>query len=257
MTATEDELDLRLSRADRAVSLQLPDVISDRLLVATRREATRRRRIRVGVIAGVLSFTVAGAGLAGPAAADAIRHFLAQSSWHPKAGGEILPNSEWVNVDAPDLRDYIDSVYETSLPLAPGQTRASVVDLEVKAWAGMTGVTQEVGLRSDMERTVYSAWICEWIAADDAHDQTRKSAAAGVIAEAPTWPATLATDGSGGTASMRLFSQGISAGDRDSAEAVAQWDGLACWDGIDREAMIAKIGAEGHAIWAAAHGTNE
>lgn len=257
MSATENELDSRLSRADRSVELQIPEAMGERLLAATKREATRRRRFRIGIIAAALSFTVVGGLAAGPATADAIRHFLAQSSWHPKAGGEVLPNSEWVNVDAPDLRDYIDSVYETSLPLAPGQTRESVVDLEVKAWAGLTGVTQEVGLRSDMERTVYSAWICEWIAADDAHDPTRKSVATEVIAEAPTWPATVATDGGGGTASMRLFSQGISAGDRDSAEAVAQWDGLACWDGTDREALIAKIGTQGRAIWDAANGTNE
>ncbi len=257
MIATEDELDFRLAKADRTTGLQLPDVVGDRLLAATRREATRRRRIRAGVIAGVLSFAVAGAGLAGPAAADAVRHFLAQSEWHPKAGGEVLPNSEWVNVDAPDLRDYINSVYETFLPLAPGQTRGSVVDAEVKVWAGETGVTQEVGLRSDMEQTVYSGWICEWVAADDAHDPARKSAAAKVIAQAPTWPATIATDGGGVTDSMRLVSQGISAGDRDSAEAVAQWNRLSCWDGTDRRAYIGKIGAQAHAIWDAAHRTNE
>jgi hypothetical protein len=241
MSITDEELDERLGRAESRVAFDMPGPTIERMLSATRQQAKQRRKIRFGVVAGVVAFTIAGGVIAGPAAADAVRSFLAQSPWNPKAGGEVLKGSEWVDTGASDLPLYVDSIYETFLPLAPGQTRQSVVAEVSKSAAAAPGLTQEVGLRRSMERDVYVAWVCEWIAADNAHDQLRGTQATAAISEAPSWPAFMATDGGGIVKSMRIWSHRISQGDRDAAEEVAQIETLKCWDGVDRQRGIGVV----------------
>ena len=210
---TEKDLDARLAHADR--SLTVEEAALDALSIATREVArARRSRTRV-VIAGGLVLGLAAAGAAAPAAAGVVRAFLAQADWFPRAGGEVLPDSEWVDTSAPDLRDYLENTYPDDLPLAPGQNRASLIDQVAEIHQTNPGLTQQVSLRRSFERLVHEAWIAEWIDADAVGDARRAEIAADVLAEAPDWPAFVATDGGGITDRMRDLA--AAAADGDSA----------------------------------------
>lgn len=203
----DEDLDRRLAGLDRAEPVA-PAVL-DALANAAHREgrSSRRHRLVAGVLSGLL---VLGGGIvAGPAAADVARRFLAQANWFPSAGGEILADSEWVDTSAGDLRAYVESIYPEWLELAPSQTRGSVLDGVVAISAANPGLTQEVGLRRMIETDAYCGWAVELIQAHRADDDARYDNAAAIVLAAADWPAIVATDGGG--ISDRLRTAGESA----------------------------------------------
>lgn len=240
MTITDDELDARLAQAAAAAPSVHPGTAA--LLVMATRERARSRmlRRRIAATAAGTALLIGGVAAA-PAAAEGVKRFLAQSDWQPAAGGEILPDSEMVDLGAPDLAEYIDSIYPEWLPLAPGQTRAALVAEVAAASAQADTMTQEVGLRRALERLAYIGWLDEWIAGHAAGDGAREDAALAVIADAPTWPAYVATDGGGITAFMSRVAAALAAGRADAAHAALQMEAAPSWDGVDRTALISEL----------------
>ena len=89
--------------------------------------------------------------------------------------------------------------FATCLLLAPGQTQHGVIAQVVAQQAATPALTPELNVQRSFETVVYTAWMGEWIAANDAGDQTRIKAAFAVLEDTPTWPALVATDGGGVT----------------------------------------------------------
>lgn len=231
---TDEELSRRLGReaASRQTGKVPNGVIA--LLVSDARSEVESGSLRRKILAGAVGVAVVGGGLvAAPAAAEVIRHFLAQTDI-VFSGTEVVEDSEFVDTSASDLGAYIESIYPAWLPLAPGQTREGVIEQVSGARAAEPGIGQEVGLRRDLEHAVYVGWIDEWIAAQAAGDADRMAVAAGFIADAATWPAFTATDGGGVTYIMAGYAREIAAGKADAAQELAQVEGAPSWDGVDR-----------------------
>jgi hypothetical protein len=230
-TMDDDELDRRLTRADVARNLTVPGVTLDELALAAREAGRSSRRRRLG-LAAVLGALALGGGLAAPAAADGIREFLAISEWQPgldpdldedcpPASCQFAPGSDMVDLSAPDLRQYLETIYPEWLPLAPGETRTAILDGMAAQAASdpEAGLTQEIGLRATMERIAYCGWVDLWLTTSDDAAQVQ---AADVMLQATTWPATVETDGGGVVAFLEVFAAGAAAGDREAVEA-ASW----------------------------------
>jgi len=208
----EHDLDSRLARLSRSVDVG-PEVL-DVLAISTRDVArsTLRHRLIAGVTAGLL---VLGAGaVAAPAAADAVREFLAQTGRPIGSGSEVIPDSEWIDLGAPDLRQYVESIYPEYVLLAPGQTRESAIDVVVEMWGQRNGETQAVGLQRTVETLAFCGWTTEWISAREDDDPGRAKTAAEMMLLTTTWPAVIATDGGGIVDDQRGYANAAIAGDR-------------------------------------------
>lgn len=231
---TDEELTQRLAReAAPRRGIAVP-AVAVAVLVSETRTKSESGSLRRRILAGAAGAAVVGGGLAAaPAAADAIRHFLAQTDV-TFGGTEVVEDSEFVDTSAPDLGAYIESIYPEWLPLAPGQSRAGVIEQVRAAHAAEPGFTQEVVVRRSLEHAVYVGWIDEWIAAHADGDTARMAVAAGALADASTWPAFVATDGGGVTWIMAGYAREIAAGNVEAAQELAQVEGAASWDGVDR-----------------------
>lgn len=206
-----DDLDSRLSRLSRNADVN-PRIL-DELVISTRDVArsTLRHRLVAGVTAGLL---VLGAGAAAaPAAADAVREFLAQSDQQFEEGGEILPDSEVVDLSASDLRAYIDYVFPEDLPIPPSQTREWLGDRTYEMSNASNTVAQEVSLRRQIETLAYCGWVVEYLDAERHGDDRRTDAAAVVLVAAADWPALVATDGGGIMDRYRNAGDSVEAGE--------------------------------------------
>jgi hypothetical protein len=231
---TEDELDTRLAREARSMSNVALSSATARSLVKegqrAAKSASTMRRVVVGASASVV---IVGSLAAAPAAAQVIREFLAQSDW-TSDGTEVVDDSEFIDTSAPDLREYIEWTFPSQLPLAPSQSRESVIDAAFAQLSADPGLRQAVGIQRTIEHLVYVAWIDEWIDAKHSGDSARQDAAADVLGEAAAWPAFSATDGGGVTYVMARYAEEISHGNLDAAQELAQVEGAGSWDGVDR-----------------------
>lgn len=231
---TDVELTRRLAHdaAPRHAPL-VPAPVLTALVSETRTSAessSLRRRLAGGIV-GVS--VVVGGLLVAPSATAAIERFLAQTTI-TFSGSDVIDESEFVDTSAPDLGAYIESIYPEWLPLAPGQTRAVLIEQVRAAMAAEPGIQQEVGILRELERRVYIAWLDEWIDAYRADDPERMSNASAVLTSAATWPAFAATDGGGVTAIMAAYAEEIAIGNIQAAQELAQVEGAPSWDGIDR-----------------------
>lgn len=260
MTITDAALDERLSRADRAGD-RAPDTDVLRALAARTRAEARRRSLRGRILGAAAATTlVIGLVISAPATADGIRWLVTGSPIalqmnrfiHGDGSTEIVRESEFVDLGAGDLPDYIASRWEEWLPLAPGQSKQEIIDevvrgqqhaLEAAKVDGAPGaLTQEVGFRRQFEVAVYDAWLREWFRAHRAGDAAAESAAIEVLQAAPKWPALVATDGGGITAVMQTFADRLAAGDLEAAQVLAEFEQLPEWDGVTRfETSIAPV----------------
>ena len=242
---TDEQLDARLVRADRAREVPVETRSLDDLALAARAEARRRgrRRITGGAVAGgaLALALVAGGFAAAPAVGEAIRAFIAQTGIVPgeeEAGSEVAPGSEWIDTSASDLRDYIESIYPAWLPLAPGQDRAALIDQVTGERAANPGMQQEVGIRLRFEWLVMDAWLDEWIAAHSVGDAGREVKAMNVLLESRDWPASVASDGGGVHTMHVLLIDRMAAGDAEAAQVFAQMENTVGWDRVDRSPQI-------------------
>jgi len=229
----DDELDARLRAADRMVGVAIPEADLDRAFDAARNQGRAGHRLRLGIVAGAVALGLGGGIVAAPAVADTIREWFAVAEWQPDPAGEVLPDSEMVDLSAPDLAEYIASRYPEWLPLAPGTTRQQLIDAVVGRWQAVpeAGFTQEVGFREDFESLAYCSWVDAWLTSADSSVVSR---ATDVMREAIEWPAFVATDGGGRAEFLTAYAMAAEAGDRDGVQLAAWQYGCGSWDGESR-----------------------
>jgi hypothetical protein len=239
----------RLRGADPANRLTADDDTLSKLLADSKRlRPARRRRLVIGVgLIGVLAV-----GVAAPAAADVVRAFLAQTGTFGNAAYSEEDSSEWIDLLAPDARDYIASIYPEDLPVPPGTDlstfRLLVADKIIAAAhatseqeGGVAIQQQRTGLMRSFESTAYQEWIRTWLIADQEGDTAGRDAATVALQDACTWSAFVATDGGGVIARMQTFADAAKDGDREGVQAAAQYnlvEGAGGWDGVDRDWWI-------------------
>lgn len=230
----DEELTQRLSRAGAAQrSIAVPPGTAALLVAETRRRA-ESRSLRRKMLAGIGGVALVGGGIvAAPAAAEVIHQFLTQTDI-VFGGSDVIEDSEFVDTSAPDLGAYLESIYPQDLPLAPGQTKEGVIEHVRAERSAQPGITQKVDLLRSLEHAAYIGWIDEWITAHKVGDTDRTATAAAMIADAATWPAFVATDAGGVTYMMSRYGEAVAAGDADAAQELAQVEGAASWDGVDR-----------------------
>jgi hypothetical protein len=237
-----------LRDADPATSLTTDAATLESLIGAARRNRPNRRRFFIGAgIAGVLAI-----GIAAPAAADVVRAFLAQTGEFGLPGFTENDESEYIDLLAPDAREYIMTVYPDYLPTPVAvdehEFQLAVADKIVAAAVatsqqeGGVGVEQQrTGLVRTFEQFSYNEWIRAWLVADAAGDSAARDEATAVLADACSWPAFVATDGGGVIARMQTFADAAADGDRNGMQAAAQYnlvDGPGGWDGVDRDRWL-------------------
>lgn len=219
----DEELDRRLALRSRTT--QADPAVLDGLARSARSEARPSLRRRITAVTLSALVVVGGGLVAAPAAADVVRHFLAQLGIPIGGGSEVIPESEWIDLSATDLRQYFAYIFPSELPLAPGQSRDDLIDRTYELHAASNTVTQEVSLRRTVESLVYCGWAAELIAAQRSDDDERYDDAAAVVLDAAEWPALVATDGGGITERLREVGAAAVAGERG-----AGWDAFAAGD---------------------------
>ena len=245
MAITDDELDgrLRSGRVEVRGEILPSGVVS--ALISDTRATARGRTLRTRATAASAAVAIVLSGIvAGPATADIVQRFLAQTVLNPSVDSVASPSEEKIDTSASDLPEYAASIYPQWLPLAPGQTQQGIIAQVAAQQAATTALTTELNVQRSFETVVYSAWMGEWIAAHDAGDQARMNAAIAVLEDTPTWPALVATDGGGITKLMAGFVAEMADGNAEVAQAAAQYDGNPAWDGIDRDALITELFAK-------------
>lgn len=242
MAITDDELDgrLRLGRLGMRGEVLPAAVVSG--LISDTRATARRRTLRMQATAATGAVVIVVSGIvAGPATADIVQKFLAETVLNPRSDNVFSSSDEWINTGASDFPEYAATTYPQWLPLAPGQTQQEVIAQVVAQNAATAALTRAISVRRNFENVVYGAWMGEWIAAHDAGDPARMTTAITVLKDAPTWPAMVTTDGGGVTKLMAGFVAEMADGKSDVAQAAAQYDGNPSWDGIDRGDLIAQL----------------
>lgn len=223
---TDDELDSKLHLADPSRALRIGKPALDELLDATRRQELpivpwyRRRRLLASL--GIAGAVLVGGALTTAAAAEVIRHFVAQSDWHPAAGGEVLPDSNWIDFSAPDVKAYVVSLYPAWLPLPPDADRTAFIGTVLDNMPA-TGLMQEIGVENTYEWRAQCEWLDEWDGAVRVGDSERVAAAAAVIQESASWPGIVATDGGGIADDARKAAGFAKSGDVAGVKSTGLW----------------------------------
>jgi hypothetical protein len=238
MPIHNDDLDRLLRAPD--VPPTRPDTL-DQVARAARDLGLRQRRGRLMGSAITVVVGLCLALVAAPATAEVVRQFLALTEWEPDAEAPQLPGSEFVDLGAPDLADYIESIYPDWLPLAPGQTREQLIAETAAGYARVEGpgesFTQELYIRARLEDLAYCGWIDLWVT-----DPASRSDAAAVIAERSTWPATAARADAPALVLFDAVAVAATDGDREGVLAGAQAFECTSWDGTDRTPWLTNHG---------------
>jgi hypothetical protein len=225
----DEALDARLTSIDRASSLHGTDDGLDALLHDVSSSARRRpRRLKLVSAFAVGALIVVGAG-ALPAAA-AIQSFLAQFVEDPPPGGgtETIPDSDWIDVEAADIDDFVASQYPDSLPLPDGVDQEAVISTVSFSITRLGGIRQEIGVDLAYEAYIYCRWVDVWLESDARGDAVDREYAAKIMTEATAWPALVASDGGGVVDQQKRFAAAATNGDR--TEVQAAFDANACPD---------------------------
>jgi len=243
---TDDELDGRLRAGDASRGFMASEQGLDALARNAERLAgqqgapRRRRRLFAGLsLAGLVVF---GGAIAAPAAADAIREFLAQSDWRCTFGSECGdPDDGWIDTSAADLPDYLASVYPEQLPFAAPLTREDVLASIGGELASTPALTSETSVQRLFENTAYCSWVGLWLDSDTAGDTASRDDATAVLRDAASWPAMTATDGGGIMDNQAAFAGLAEDGDREGVMLAAQMNACASWDGEERSARLEEL----------------
>lgn len=213
----DEDLDQRLSRLSRTAEVDASTLA--RLAISARQQAVSSRRRSAAGLALSALLVIGGLLIATPASAG-VRHFLAQLGLPIGGGSEVIPDSEWIDLSAADLREYIASIFPDDLPIAPNQTREGLIDGAFEMHEATNTITQEVGIRRSLEVLSYCGWALELRDAATAGDGDRYDRAASTLLDAADWPALVATDGGGITDRLRDAGEAAVRGDRGSVSGV-------------------------------------
>jgi hypothetical protein len=225
----DDVLSTRLTSIDPARLLPASDDAFDALLHEVGIVKKRRPR-HLGLVSALAlgGLVVVGAG-ALPAAA-AIQSFLAQFVHDPPPGGgtETIPGSDWIDVEASDIDDFVASRYPESLPLPDGVDQESVVSTVSFSITRLGGIRQEIGVDLAYEAYIYCRWVDVWLESDSTGDADNRDHAAKIMTEATAWPALVTSDGGGVVDQQKRFA--AAATDLDRTGVQAAFDANACPD---------------------------
>ena len=239
MSLMDDDLDRRLLRADSARDIELSDDVVDSFSSALREAVRSARPTR-----SRRSMTIAGLGLVvllvgTPAIAVGVNSFFAQTSSFPRGGGEVIAGSEWIDLSASDLGEYIASVYPQWLPLPPGMKKSELLAQVTTEMASFgDGMMQEVGIQRRFEELAFRGWLSEYLGATEVDDEPRAESPLAGLRAVPGCPAYAATDGGAATTTIASLIESIASGDGESAQMLAQMEQLEQWDGVDRSQQI-------------------
>ena len=225
----DDALDSRLRAADRARSVpKSPDSLGDLLHEVTQRKPIRTRHLKLVTTLGVGALIAIGAGVL-PAAA-AIQSFIAQIVDNPPGeGSEVIPDEGWLDTNASDIEMFVASRYPEELPLPGGVAPEDVMHTVAFSISQMGGVTQEIAVDQAYESYVYCRWVDVWLTTDDSGDIDGRNFAAGVMSDAASWPAVVATDGGGVVDQLNSFADAAAEGERDQDESAFQFNACPDW----------------------------
>jgi len=202
MSLKDEDLDQRLATTAAERADHVSDSALDDLFARTRAHARSNRKRRLGVAAIIGTFAVIGGVVAGPAAADEVRKFFAQTGIIDKTGGEAAEGSEWVRTEATDFYDLQLSLYPEYLSLPDGVAREDIVLAAIGARPGPEdvrepGVLQDIGIQYSYEVAARCSWVAEWARAYSAKDDAAMTRAADELRLAADWPAMQALNGGG------------------------------------------------------------
>ncbi|MFT4231282.1 MAG: hypothetical protein QM606_00680 [Leucobacter sp.] len=225
---TDPELDARLARLAEPDPTIDPGAARDLVRFAAEPARMRHRgRKRWSIAVGAL---VVGA-LAIPTAAVAERMFAAQTGEIDDGSGtESTAGEEWIDTGAPDFEECVSSIAPRRLPTPAGFDWDAEAASVAERYSAEPALIQEGGLVADLERTLWLAWLAEWIDADRAGDDSGREAALAVMREAPTWPEIVDSDGGGIRYLMWAFLARMNTGDpaerTNAAQALLQQDAV-------------------------------
>jgi hypothetical protein len=225
---TDSELLARLRSADPALGQELDRARVARVLVEA--TATSRSRRRPGWRVWFGAIIVAALGVAGltPAVATGVHHFLSETGWFgdpnppqtsiaPDSAGPSTEqdSSEYIDTGRSDFVAYAVSVFPSYITLPRGYTTAQfATSVATAIRPPARGFMQKTGIVDDFETYARCTWMSEWMSADDAHSPSRLAAAAAVLTNSATWPATVSTDGGGIVAGFETVAHAAAAGNR-------------------------------------------
>jgi hypothetical protein len=242
MTQFDAELREALRRADPAAGVALTPAEAAGAVHRARPVRTRRRR-PAWLVALVAVFTIAvpATAVAGGLGARTGIFGSPVPGDDSDTTGFDYDGSEWLDLGASDLGQVVASVYPEWLPLAPGVTREQMIARVTAQMTQSGAMAQETVVSRSYESVAYQDWIDDWIRAHARGDADAQGRAAQVLLDAPSWPATVATDGGGVTLMMRACGERIADGDAEAAQACAQIALASEWDGVNRDALLEEI----------------
>lgn len=228
----DDELGARLTKLDRAQSVIATDESLDELLhkitIPAKRRANHLKLVSGLAVGGLL---VIGVGVL-PAAA-AVRAFLAQVVEEPPGGGtEVIPESDWIDTGAGDIREFVASRYPDALPLPRGVARNDVIDTVAFSISRTAGIRQTTGVDRAYESYIYCRWVDVWLTSDAVGDGAGKNYAANIMHDAATWPATVAGDGGGVVEQQTKFATSAESGDSLGVQDAFDSNGCPGWKSL-------------------------
>ena len=157
-------------------------------LIADRELAARRRRRTARLASATLAVVVAGGGTAAAAEFLSTRTGDELTGWEVEAGG----SGEVLNLGGTD-RSQVFAEVTADIPFAPGYDAQRTWALEFFPRETDSRISEE-HLRSWVSGAAVCTWADAWVAADTAGDTAARTAAAGMLAEAASWPDIVEAD---------------------------------------------------------------
>jgi hypothetical protein len=157
-------------------------------LIADRELAARRRRRATRLASATLAVVVAGGGTAAAADYLSTRTGQQNTGWEVQAGG----SGEVLNPGGTD-RDQVFDEVTADIPFAPGYQAERQYALDFYPAEADSRISTEF-LRSSVAGDAVCTWADAWVAADTTGDDAARTAAAGVLAEAVSWPDIVQAD---------------------------------------------------------------
>lgn len=264
VAVTEEELDRRLSAADRSRSVlseeQSRTLVEAGVVRGSEPQGTRRRPF-AWLVAGVTGVTILAGAVAAPSVAETLQYITQNvpensdprfgatpipaqtSSAGPSqpavdVGTETVPGSEWVNPAASDYVAWALSVYDLELPEPPGIDLETVATNHAQGWHdtilrdyGPGGIVVQASAQEGAwEQVVQCLWIDEWLSADEESKLQRRAVAQEALKDSLTWPGLRFgddPDDPGMAEYWTITASAFAAGDRAGIEQVRQSN--QCW----------------------------
>lgn len=152
---------------------------------------SRRRRVRIGIAAGLSAVVVGTSGLA------AAELYTARTGEGPVDAEDLRLGGpgEKLRLSAPDYADVIaEETADIPFPSEASRERALRQQVRDVRFARDNEFASTGAVRAWVARSAVCSWSNQWAAATRDHDEAGRAEAIGMIQDAPTWPAVVAID---------------------------------------------------------------